>query len=166
MNKEHIENIFKSFLTKDGCTNFSDKHFYNCRPLIKSVNGAQIEYGFSLSLFGVMALHCQYNGKWAEYIDITSHCYKSIDVTGIAFSGNEWYHVKSDPIVLTDLLSKIYRYCRNNATSEFDCCSLYLECSNLKKCINPRPERGMLCSYRKKLENGIIFYGINRTKKG
>ena len=163
MNKEYIENIFKSFLAEDGCTDYSDKHFYNCRPLVKNVGESQTEYGFSLSLFGVMGLHCQYKGKWEDYINIPSHCQKYINVDGIPFADGEWFHVKIDSFTCDDVFRSIYRYCRNNAASEFDCCSRYMECSNARKCVNPLPERGLLCGYRKKLENGIIFYGENRN---
>lgn len=45
----------------------------------------------------------------------------------------------------------------------FDICSRYMECSNQKRCIHPDKQHSRECSYRRKLESGIIFYGSNRN---
>ena len=45
----------------------------------------------------------------------------------------------------------------------YDCCSQYLECSNSKKCVNPRKDSSMSCGYKKILKSGRIFYGKNRN---
>lgn len=45
----------------------------------------------------------------------------------------------------------------------FDCCSRYMECSDSLKCVNPDYLHSKGCSYRKKLESGIIFFGKNRN---
>lgn len=46
----------------------------------------------------------------------------------------------------------------------YDCCSRYMECSDALHCVNPNPLHARSCTYRKKLHNGIIFFGKNRTK--
>lgn len=162
MQKNDIESILFPLITADGCST-NDRHIYQCRPLIKTTGDTTTEYGFSISLFGTVAMHCQYKGKWSTCIDVSAHCYRTLTTTGIHYGQNEWVHVPADPMTLPDLVTSIYRYFRNNATSEFDCCSRYEACSDAGRCINPDPSRGLLCSYRKKLENGIVFYGKNKN---
>lgn len=45
----------------------------------------------------------------------------------------------------------------------YDCCSRYIECSDALHCVNPDLLHAKSCTYRKKLHNGIIFYGKNRN---
>lgn len=52
----------------------------------------------------------------------------------------------------------------DNLSSEFGCCSRYLECSDAKKCVNPRKELALQCYYLKNLRKGYIFYGKNKIK--
>ncbi len=61
----------------------------------------------------------------------------------------------------SDILQKIYM----DAFSfdPFGCCSRYLECSYLKKCVHPDIVYATACQYRKNLESGKIFYGINKN---
>lgn len=49
------------------------------------------------------------------------------------------------------------------AFDRFDCCGKFKECSDAKKCLHDDMLYSTACSYRKKLENGIVFYGKNRT---
>lgn len=44
---------------------------------------------------------------------------------------------------------------------DFSCCSRYLECSDEKKCTQPNKTLALGCSYRRKIEKGIFFYGKN-----
>lgn len=46
---------------------------------------------------------------------------------------------------------------------EFDCCSRYEECSNVKQCTNPNATLATGCGYRKIMKKGLIFYGHNRN---
>jgi len=48
--------------------------------------------------------------------------------------------------------------------STFGCCGLYVECSNEKKCLQLGNDNYIGCQYRKNLEAGRIFYGINKDK--
>lgn len=45
----------------------------------------------------------------------------------------------------------------------FDICHRFEACSDALKCINPDQKHALECSYRKKLENGIVFFGKNRN---
>lgn len=47
----------------------------------------------------------------------------------------------------------------------FDCCHRYMECSDEKKCTCPDYLYSKGCTYRKKLEKGIVFFGKNRNIK-
>ena len=46
---------------------------------------------------------------------------------------------------------------------DIGCCSHYLECSDAKKCVSDNPEIFLHCYYKTNLDNGKIFYGINKT---
>lgn len=46
---------------------------------------------------------------------------------------------------------------------DFSCCSRVEECSNARKCVNPFPDLAIGCGYRRKLKQGIIFYGVNQN---
>lgn len=48
-------------------------------------------------------------------------------------------------------------------SSSFGCCSKYNECSNAKICLHENPFYSLGCIYRSHLENGEIFYGVNRN---
>lgn len=51
----------------------------------------------------------------------------------------------------------------DSVEKEFDCCSRYEECSDMKRCVNPNPDLATGCGYRRIMKTGIIFYGINRN---
>lgn len=50
-----------------------------------------------------------------------------------------------------------------SSSKEFDCCSRFEECSNVRKCIHPNPALATSCGYRKVMKSGRIFYGENRN---
>lgn len=65
---------------------------------------------------------------------------------------------------LKPLLSEIYEYCcRKYSDGRFDCCSMYLECSNRKTCCHEDQKFAQACGYKYIMKNGKIFYGINRN---
>lgn len=45
----------------------------------------------------------------------------------------------------------------------FGCCAKYVECSNSKRCLHSDPLYSKACMYRKNLEAGKIFYGVNEN---
>lgn len=67
---------------------------------------------------------------------------------------------------ISDIASEVRSVIRTaiqRIPKEYDCCSLYLECSNAKKCIKPDKRAALACGYKKILESGTIYYGKNRT---
>ena len=69
----------------------------------------------------------------------------------------------TDYVLLNNLILYLKDYFDQAAPIEFDCCSRYIECSNNLKCVQPNIEYSIMCSYRKKLNKGIVFYGKNRN---
>lgn len=57
----------------------------------------------------------------------------------------------------------VKKYLELSDVDTFGCCHRYLECSNEKKCIHPNMIQSLGCLYKRNLENGRIFYGINKT---
>ncbi len=51
----------------------------------------------------------------------------------------------------------------DTVSTEFDCCSRYVECSEGLRCVHPNFDMAIKCAYRKKLKKGIVFYGENRN---
>lgn len=78
-------------------------------------------------------------------------------------------HIKVSASAVSDLagmreqLASIIGSVRTS--SSFDICSHYLECSDARRCVQTAPY-AVECSYRKKLEKGIIFFGDNRNVGG
>lgn len=61
-------------------------------------------------------------------------------------------------------LKDIYTYLYlNEPIDQFGCCSRYVECSDLLKCINPDKKLARGCQYKNNLENDKIFYGKNKN---
>ncbi|HJB20964.1 MAG TPA: hypothetical protein H9773_04590 [Candidatus Fournierella merdavium] len=47
----------------------------------------------------------------------------------------------------------------------FGCCSSYIECSDNRKCVHPNPYYASGCMYKKNLDAGRIFYGVNKISE-
>lgn len=62
---------------------------------------------------------------------------------------------------LSEVLNKMFLDCMNFPT--FGCCSKYNQCSDMKKCIHDDQLYATACMYRKNLDAGRIFYGINKN---
>lgn len=62
-----------------------------------------------------------------------------------------------------DFLCAIAGETVNRYPKEWDCCSMYMECSDAKTCIHPDKAFALECGYRKILSSGRIFYGQNRN---
>lgn len=68
----------------------------------------------------------------------------------------------------TDVLQCAEAFCETvqlqlQSYHTFDCCSRYMQCSDAKRCIHPNPIDALGCTYKKRLQQGLIFYGINRN---
>lgn len=51
------------------------------------------------------------------------------------------------------------------AFDRFDCCGKFKECSDAGRCLHDDMLYSTACTYRRKLENGIVFYGKKSTKQ-
>lgn len=172
LTKETISNKIREFLLADGCVNDYVNEIFKLTPLTTTIKGEEekTEIGFSVTIFGVLGFRCYYKGKWKDWYEMTLDFYKSLKI-----SDNDYtVEFLNNSIVKVKILNKedeetylrqIYYCCRDNLPHEFDCCHRYMECSDALKCINPDLRRAVLCSYRKKLIKGIVFYGKNRTLK-
>ena len=61
-------------------------------------------------------------------------------------------------------LKEIYTYLYlNEPIEQFGCCSRYIECSNLLKCVNLDKKLARGCQYKQNLKNNRIFYGKNKN---
>ncbi|MEI8200112.1 MAG: hypothetical protein WCG21_08620 [Eubacteriales bacterium] len=56
-------------------------------------------------------------------------------------------------------------YCLDNykSSNSFGCCSRYEECSAAMTCLHENKLYSTGCYYRKNLDSGRIFYGVNRN---
>ena len=48
-------------------------------------------------------------------------------------------------------------------SERFGCCGRYIDCSDNNKCTHPNKLYARACQYRENLENGLIFYGVNKN---
>lgn len=78
--------------------------------------------------------------------------------------GTIYFHSVEELSSHKQLILDIYDYREREARGAlFDCCHRYSECSDARSCTHPDREIAMCCSYRRKLKEGIIFYGENRN---
>lgn len=63
--------------------------------------------------------------------------------------------------IVSDMYDDMYYQSMDFET--FGCCSRYEQCSDELKCVNPDYKLARGCSYKLKLEAGIIYYGKNRN---
>jgi len=80
----------------------------------------------------------------------------------------EWARVPiesfSDVLEYACTLSSIFSAeVKELAGEAFGCCARYTDCSNALRCLHPNNLRSLACQYRKNLEGGRIFYGVNRN---
>jgi hypothetical protein len=68
--------------------------------------------------------------------------------------------VSAMKLVLQEAFKMAYR---ENADTSFGCCSRFIECSDARKCTNPKPLFALGCAYKDNLENDRIFYGQHPT---
>lgn len=77
--------------------------------------------------------------------------------------------VERDIAVLQKLIDYIFKFAEKYVDERyipnytFDCCHRYMECSDAKRCTCPDYLYSKSCTYKKKLDNGIVFFGDNRN---
>lgn len=65
---------------------------------------------------------------------------------------------------ILDNIEVVFDRCYLEGTVEvFGCCSRYVECSDNKGCVHPDRRFAQGCMYKSNLEEGRIFYGVNRN---
>lgn len=105
--------------------------------------------------------------KFAYYFVIDSLMDKKDSIPRIS-AGRAIFYFHSIEELLSNkqLIFDIYDYREREAKGVlFDCCHRYLECSDALSCIHPDSQFAMCCSYRRKLKDGVVFYGRNRNVK-
>lgn len=61
------------------------------------------------------------------------------------------------------VLSNIFDDITLSDVPHFGCCSRYVACSDAKQCVHPDKNISKACGYKKNLDSGKIFYGINKN---
>lgn len=98
---------------------------------------------------------------------------KYVDLFGLQdeliFTKSEanWSRLSFTDHLATQIINNVravFKHCFLNGSAEtFGCCSRYEECSDQKKCLHPDILLARGCYYKKNLEDGRIFYGVNRN---
>lgn len=167
MNIEYIENYIKSLFNNDGLPDYyvkKERHEnVNDPDNIKTIGYSFFMYKFKTFeyTFGKNYLLVYETALNDNIFNMFKHYYIDTEKTDhyIRFIVNDDTPIDS----INMLLSALYKYSKDNIKPDHDCCHQYIECSNIGHCVTPLKEISVFCSYRKKLEKGIIFFGINRN---
>lgn len=66
--------------------------------------------------------------------------------------------------IVYDMLQKLFQECFNRQNTEsFGCCNDHVRCSDARRCLHEGDKFYLGCIYRKNLEAGRIYYGMNRN---
>ena len=162
-----IECIFLELFRADNIPT-DDSYFYSCKPLS---SGGRIT-GYSLYVFGTLALRIRSAGKWKDHIEVTSSMFLQLSAECTpeqlngSTSSNDFYRIPTqDAEFMRFVIGKIYAVCKQFSSTEFDCCHLFEQCSDARACVQTNKKLMMQCRYRHKLEKGIIYYGKNAISK-
>lgn len=74
--------------------------------------------------------------------------------------------IPMDSDMLIPLLKECVDYSVRNYESKatrFGCCSHFMECSDAKHCVHPNKLYACACYYKANLDQGKIFYGVNKN---
>lgn len=140
--------------------NYLDENKFSYENIEIKENAADISYLLSTQIF-----FKSMEKKGEKYILLKKHFSKFLEENNIPYKSSKssvWLKIKYDLFddnVFKDLMFKIYD--SMYSFDDFDCCSRYMECSDNRHCIHPDKSLAFGCTYRKKLEKGIIFYGKN-----
>ncbi len=106
------------------------------------------------------------------YLQVRLRFEKQAEAAGLAFEADRSLEnyiripisdeqpVSAMKYILQEAFKMAYR---ENADTSFGCCSRFIECSDARKCTNPKPLFALGCAYKDNLENGRIFYGQHPT---
>lgn len=110
-------------------------------------------------------------GRKISYLAVSSKHKNILDKYNVNYTyenPNLWLRISikhpKDIQDYQEIILDIYdKRIEENSVYDFDCCSLYMECSDAKKCVQKIDEISKNCRYKKTLEKGIIFHGKNRN---
>ena len=120
--------------------------------------------------FGALRIKC---GKKVSYLMISEQFkylltnYPLLNTTQIK-SEAPWIRIListiDDLFNLQPLFLSVYDESFYLGTSEFfGCCSRYVECSDNLKCVQSNMKLARGCMYKRNMQNGKIFYGVNKN---
>ena len=107
--------------------------------------------------------------KEGNYLDVSvtdSNQIGDIETPPDAIEMANSIRLRPDSDYLIPYFEKSVHYALANYQSKaasFGCCSRFMECSNVKKCVHENKLYSKACMYREHLDNGEIFYGENRN---
>lgn len=109
---------------------------------------------------------CCYFGissAFAPYIPepLVSHISKTQKTLG--FINLEFEPTIEQVNLFTNFLCSLIDISIDAIPKQYDCCSRFNECSDIRHCIHPNPDMAVVCGYRKILKQGKIYYGHNRN---
>ena len=94
-------------------------------------------------------------------------CLPSCATTGKIMSAPLYSYVKFNMLTedFFSFIKDVIIYCVSifEPDDKFGCCGKYIECSDQKECLHENKFYARACWYRKNLEKGKIFYGINKN---
>lgn len=127
-------------------------------------------FGESVYLFGTRAFGIRITSKIrcieTTIDEVASYMSK---IHGMKKLKNGVYRIplnlpSSDYEAFCDMMKAIYDYCEDNSNdSVMGCCNDFIRCSDAKTCLHKDDPDYHGCYYRKNLEAGHIFYGINKN---
>lgn len=114
--------------------------------------------------FIVFSIHIKPKTKYLRFPSSFYNCFENHTISKIA-SAPDFIRVHFDSIqdiekMQEGILTAIKSI---SAPPSFDICSRYEKCSNELRCLHPDPRHSLECTYRKKLQDGIVFFGKNRN---
>lgn len=124
---------------------------------------------FSINIYSELIVKCteknnrlQFKNKAFKQINIPQDCevknLKSFpDFTILVFESISFTYFET--------IKELIQYYIDNYEPEdkFGCCDKYVECSDKLKCLHNDRLYAKACWYRKNLEAGRVFYGINKN---
>lgn len=127
---------------------------------------------YSLKLLSMFLMRITFPKKLFLHIEIKINCYNELLIP--PFAKVRQIASKKDFVLIDfpeeneevyDFITKIVNYgCTHYVPEEyFGCCDLYVQCSDMKKCLYPNQLYAKACKYRRNLESGRIFYGKNKN---
>ena len=125
--------------------------------------------GASISMFGGVAFSLRVNSR-TQCLDTDEvAAYDYISQISGAWDGGGKAHFplatrEADADAVVDMVRAVYAARRASVYGRsFMCCNDFIRCSDARQCLKATDPEYAGCAYRKNLEAGRIFYGVNRN---